>query len=85
MSDAKELSAQLQQTQDMLEGAINQRNAAQNESVSLHGQIKAQARVYEARIADLEAKLATSAEGKAEDAPKPNGKGKANGSAEARA
>lgn len=44
----------LQEANDMLEGAVNQRNAAQNEAIQLAAAIKARDR----RIADLEAKLA---------------------------
>ena len=56
------LEQQLRQTQDMLEGAINQRNAAQNECVALNAQLKAAQR----RVGELEAQLA-------DKAPKANG------------
>lgn len=44
----------LQEANDMLEGAVNQRNAAQNEAIQLAAGLKARDR----RIAELEAKLA---------------------------
>lgn len=58
------LEEQLRQTQDMLEGAINQRNAAQNECVTLNAQLKAALR----RVAELEEAAA-----KLVVPPQPNG------------
>ena len=44
---------QLQRAQDMLEGAVNQRNAANNECVTLNAQLRSALR----KVADLELEL----------------------------
>ena len=58
---SKEHDDQMQQMRDMLDGAINQRNAAQNESIQLRATALAAQRelaVARERIAELEAQLA---------------------------
>lgn len=54
-----------QQQNDIIEGLVNQRNAAQNECVQLNAQLKKALR----QVAELEAKV----EDKRGDFPKPNG------------
>ena len=62
---------QLQQMQDMLQGAINQRNAAQNECLQLSANLRIATREIETQSAEIQAltkKLAeVTGDGKAPD------------------
>lgn len=65
----EDLQKQIQQLQDILQGSINQRNAAQNECLQLAAQVAALSR----ENAELKEKLAQAAAPEL-PLPKPNGK-----------
>lgn len=59
-----EFQTQLQAAQDMLNGVVNQRNAASNECAQLHAQVLALQR----KVAELEARVPA----KTDEAPSPD-------------
>ncbi len=70
MNPNADLQTQLQTAQDLIEGLVNQRSAAQNESLQLNAQLKALQRQIaekDKRIQELESRLAV-IEGEKKDA-----------------